>query len=286
MSTMPSIDDLRLVRTIVDTGSVGAAARSLGVAQPSASARLAAMERRCGTRLFLRDTTGSRPTPAGAELARQAEHVLDHLGRIYATAMAVSDVEPLRIGTFAALSAGVVTALEEHLDHAFTTVIDHGPQLIDLVAESSLDAAVVGVASQVMVPRGLTITDLGRDDLVILRSARANPLRPGGTRLKDRRIIFSTYDARGPHLRERLVAHGARAEPGPTLAATLAMARTHGTLAVLPRSVLAHDLREGEEALPLPFATEITISLVTRRSAQPHLESLAPELGRWLHLRR
>ena len=104
--------------------------------------------------------------------------------------------------------------------------------------------------------------------------------------LQDKRIVVTGASGRaGRVVLEDLLAHGARAEPGPTLAATVAMARTHGTLAVLPRSVLAHDLRDGEEALPLPFATEVTISLVTRRSAQPQLESLAPDLGRWLHLR-
>ena len=47
--------------------------------QPSASQRLAALERRAGVELFDRDTTGARPTAAGTEMVANAQHVLGHL---------------------------------------------------------------------------------------------------------------------------------------------------------------------------------------------------------------
>src|SRR5699024_4806118 len=286
MSAAPGVDDLRLVRAVVESGSVGGAARALGITQPSASARLAAMERRCGARLFFRDTTGSRPTPAGSELYRQAGHILAHLDRVYESAVAASSLEPLRVGTFSSVSPRVVTGFEKLLDLPFTTLVDHGPQLVELVAESAIDVAVVGVAAQVPLPRGLVVTTLGRDPLVLLSTPAAPSVGRGRSRLRGRRVVCSTYDAHGPLLRERLEGHGARAELGPTLATSIALARTHGALAVIPRSVLAHDLREGEEILPLPFTSEVTLSLVTRRGAHPDVEAVAPRLGRWLHLSR
>ena len=51
------------------TGSVGTAARELRISQPSASQRLARLERTCATQLFLRDT-------------RRAEHILGHLDEV------------------------------------------------------------------------------------------------------------------------------------------------------------------------------------------------------------
>lgn len=242
------------------------------------------MERRCGARLFFRDTTGSRPTPAGSELHRQAGHILAHLDRVYESAVAASSLDPLRVGTFASVCPRVVTGLEELLDAPFTTLVDHGPQLVDLVAESSIDVAVVGVAAQVPLPRGLVVTPLGRDPLVLLRTPPAPPVGRGRSRLRGHRVVCSTYDAHGPLLKERLEGHGAQAELGPTLATSIALARSHGALAVVPRSVLAHDLRDGEEILPLPFTSEVALSVVTRRGAHPEVEALAPRLGRWLHL--
>ena len=82
----------------MESGSVGGAARALGITQPSASARLAAMERRCGARLFFRDTTGSRPTPAGSELYRQAGHILAHLDRVYESAVRPLLIDGLTVG--------------------------------------------------------------------------------------------------------------------------------------------------------------------------------------------
>src|SRR5688572_21603936 len=83
MVAYPEVDDLRLVDAIARHGSLGAAARELLVSQPSASQRLAALERRCGVRLFDRDNTGARPTAAGQEMVAEAGHILGHLERVF-----------------------------------------------------------------------------------------------------------------------------------------------------------------------------------------------------------
>jgi len=84
MASLPSIEDLRLVQAVTRTGAVGTAARELRISQPSASQRLSRLERMCGTKLFERDTRGARPTAAGAELSRRADHILGHLEEVYA----------------------------------------------------------------------------------------------------------------------------------------------------------------------------------------------------------
>jgi molybdate transport repressor ModE-like protein len=61
----PSIDALRLLITVADTGSISAAARAERISQPSASARLRNLERRLGLELLDRRTRGAELTPAG-----------------------------------------------------------------------------------------------------------------------------------------------------------------------------------------------------------------------------
>ena len=65
MTDAASLTDVRLVLAIEDTGSIGGAATLLRISQPSASQRLAVLERRVGVALVERDTTGARLTPAG-----------------------------------------------------------------------------------------------------------------------------------------------------------------------------------------------------------------------------
>src|SRR5688500_6457520 len=84
MASLPSVDDLRLVQAITRTGAAGTAGSTLRISQPSAYQRVARLERMCGTKLFERDTRGARPTPAGAELGRRADHILRHLEEVYA----------------------------------------------------------------------------------------------------------------------------------------------------------------------------------------------------------
>lgn len=69
-------DALRCFHAVVRTGSVTAAARDLGLAQPTVGRRIAALEAQLQTRLFLRQPRGMVPTPAGESIlaaARQME---------------------------------------------------------------------------------------------------------------------------------------------------------------------------------------------------------------------
>jgi DNA-binding transcriptional LysR family regulator len=57
---------------IIDTGSFGDAARRLGMAQPSLSASIRALEEDLGATLFLRSNAGTRPNAFGRVLERRA----------------------------------------------------------------------------------------------------------------------------------------------------------------------------------------------------------------------
>ncbi|WP_204029195.1 LysR family transcriptional regulator, partial [Micromonospora andamanensis] len=128
MTSRLTVVDLQLVEAVARHGSVGAAAKELLIAQPSASRRLLALERRLSTKLFDRDTTGARATPAGRELARHAARLLSDLDALPDQVLAAVDTPTLAVGTIQALSPMVFTALEIELDSvSVRPEIDHGP---------------------------------------------------------------------------------------------------------------------------------------------------------------
>lgn len=67
--TFPDLVSLDLYASVVELGSVSRAAAAHGISQPSASARIAGLERRLGIRLLHRAPGGSVPTEEGALVA-------------------------------------------------------------------------------------------------------------------------------------------------------------------------------------------------------------------------
>lgn len=286
MSSLPSIEDLQLVLAISRTGSVGTAARELRISQPSASQRLARIERSCGATLFSRDTRGARPTAAGHELAHRAEHILGHLEEVYVAARAAVAGQRLSIGTFASLAPILFPVLDAELpDVELDQNVDHGRYLVGLVAEGTMDAAFIAIAEQLVLPRGAVARPVGRDELVLFVPAGVAPPGTGKYPLRERDLPFSTYDLGADEIRTRLIAQGANARRGITLATTVAMARRRAQLALVPRSALSHELRPGEQLVPAPFRYRLTLSMVTGPTPPPRLLALLPHLREALHLK-
>lgn len=76
MSKFVDLDSLRLLLLIDELGSLGSAARELGVSQPAASARLRSLESRYGLTLVSRSPRGSRPTEDGKAVCTWARSVM------------------------------------------------------------------------------------------------------------------------------------------------------------------------------------------------------------------
>lgn len=70
--------------TIARAGSISAAARALGIAQPTLSRRLALLEEEIGVRLLVRTPSGLTLTPAGERVLATLETVGDRLGQMEA----------------------------------------------------------------------------------------------------------------------------------------------------------------------------------------------------------
>lgn len=70
---------LRMMAALAQTGQIGLAAETLGIAQPAASRLLAEVERIVGTPVHARVGRGASLTPTGAVLARRAQRLMIEL---------------------------------------------------------------------------------------------------------------------------------------------------------------------------------------------------------------
>jgi DNA-binding transcriptional LysR family regulator len=138
----------RLVVAVADHGSIGAAARTLGLAQAGVSAQLARLERSMRTTLFLRGPDGVTPTTAGRLVIDRARGVLgqidtmaDDLATLAPDATAVS-VGGITSNWFARFLAPAIAArslpLASRTDSSSTTVDKW-------FADGEIDVAVVAL---------------------------------------------------------------------------------------------------------------------------------------------
>ncbi|MEU5946790.1 LysR family transcriptional regulator [Micromonospora sp. NPDC047465] len=266
MTSRLSIEDLTLAEAVARHGSVGAAAKELLTTQPSASRRLAALERRLGTRLFDRDTTGARPTPVGRELARQAARLLAEIDALPDQVLAATtDAPSLAVGTIQALAPIVFTALAVELPGVTVhPEVDHGPVLVQQIHDGLLDAAIISIAEQTSLPRGLQRTLLGVSPLVLVLPEGAAPPREGKRPLAGQTVLYSTINLAGEIVRAKLSALGAAPQLGPTIEATLRIACHRQTPALVPLLAARWWANPGDQLLPSPVPGQVTISLITR----------------------
>lgn len=95
---MLDVHRLRVFRSVVASGSIGAAAANLGYTPSAVSQHVSALQRETGLKLLARHGRGIRPTAAGLALAAQADGVLERLGE------AESMIADLRAGRTGSLS--------------------------------------------------------------------------------------------------------------------------------------------------------------------------------------
>ncbi|MEV0583237.1 LysR family transcriptional regulator [Nonomuraea sp. NPDC050310] len=104
MTGWPDLDSLKLLVDVGELGSVGQAARAAGVAQPSASKRLAQLERRLGLPLLERTPRGSTLTAEGRMVAGWAVAVLDAARELMRSADAVRRGEAAHLRVAASMT--------------------------------------------------------------------------------------------------------------------------------------------------------------------------------------
>ncbi|WP_345744595.1 LysR family transcriptional regulator [Streptomyces sp. ODS28] len=101
---VPDLAGLELLLAVARLGSLGRAARELGITQPAASGRVRSMERQLGVALLDRSPRGSRLTEPGALVADWARRVVEAAEAFDAGASALRDRRDSRLRVAASLT--------------------------------------------------------------------------------------------------------------------------------------------------------------------------------------
>ena len=279
--------DFRLVVAIVDSGSIAAAAVHLRMAQPSASERLARLERSLGVVLFDRSRSGARPTPAGHALATRGRRVLELVEEATVATRSAAARPALSAGTIPSLAPAVFAALDAEVgrDRVLRQRTEHGRTLVSAVSDGALDVAVVATGA-LRLPAALVRHDLGTDQLV-LAGLDAGRVADPAAAVRDRDVVVHTYAENFEAVAAALGRRGARPRRAATSQTAVAMAVGSGDLAVLPRSAV--DAGSGLHVLGAArLGAPIGLGLVSARGGGGHVpvERLIRVLTHRLQLRR
>lgn len=173
MTDGPDLESLRLLVQVAELGSVGRAARAVGIAQPSATKRLAALERRARLPLLVRGPGGSTLTNDGklvvawaVKLLAAAEEFQTSLGALRSARAAA-----LRI-------AASMTIAEALLPRWLHTLRRHEPDVhVGLTVTNSTEVARLvlgdddvdlGFVEGPGVLEGLASRVVGTDELIVV----------------------------------------------------------------------------------------------------------------------
>ena len=134
---------------IAHDGSIGAAADSLRLSQPSVSAALRRLEDHLGLPLCIRSRKGIRLTGAGQEFLKKCEIIIDSLAAAPAELRAVAGdlggsifLKTISRVTSPALDAGITSFKARYPDVELILETGHGDQIIDQLLSGDLAMAI------------------------------------------------------------------------------------------------------------------------------------------------
>lgn len=184
--TPPPFDvaDVRAVKAIADTGSLTAAARSLGVSQPALSQLVRRLEARVGMSLVERAGRRLRPTEAGRVLARHAPAAAAALDAAAEELAGLRGLTAARVRLAAFPSASptvvprVLALLAERAPGLTLTYVEvEPPEAVSAVREGRADLALTfSFPADRDDPhrqsaQGLSVSAVGADELVLVLPA-------------------------------------------------------------------------------------------------------------------
>ena len=261
------LDRLRTFLAVHRTGSITAAARRLGLSQPTVTAQLKALESELGRPLFVRLPRGVAPTPAGDLLARRVGDPLDQLARVAADEFDEPDAlaavvhlggptEFLTEGGLPALAGAVAGGLQLRVTFGLAD------ELVAALREGAVDVAVLSVR-----PRGggLRAEPFADEEFLLVGAPGADMGRPLIAYAESlpiiRRYWLSEFGARPP--RDAAVV-------APNLHAVRALVRAGAGISVLPEYLCAADLARGTLVrLHEPVLGPLNTLYLAQRAGEP-----------------
>jgi DNA-binding transcriptional LysR family regulator len=283
MADRTSLAALELLVALDVHGSISAAARALGIAQPTGSAGLRRLERHLGLELVSRGPRGTVLTPTGRACAGWARDVVAAADRFE------TSVAGLRAGPPTALRVAASLTVAEYLVPRWLArlaaagdgvdvelVVRNSADVMDLVLDGAAD---LGFVESVGVRRGLRSRTVAGDELVAVVAPGhpwAGRRSVGPADLVAARLVLREAGSGTREILEGALARAGESLPEhlPTLGSTAALkaAVQHGgSVAVLSALTVADDVAAGR-LVALPVAgVDLTrrLRVVWREGATP-----------------
>ncbi|MFF9897286.1 LysR family transcriptional regulator [Streptomyces longispororuber] len=169
---VPDLAALELLLAVARLGSLGRAARELGISQPAASGRVRSMERQLGVALVDRSPRGSRLTEAGALVTDWARRIVEAAEAFDAGAQALRDRRDSRLRVAASMTIaeyllpGWLIALRARRPGtAVALLAGNSAQVAERLLGGHAD---LGFVEGLRVPAGLDAAVVGHDRLVVV----------------------------------------------------------------------------------------------------------------------
>ncbi|MFJ6726797.1 LysR family transcriptional regulator [Streptomyces sp. NPDC091281] len=169
---VPDLGALELLLAVARLGSLGAAAREVGITQPAASSRVRSMERQLGVALVDRSPRGSRLTAAGALVTDWARRIVEAAAAFDAGAQALRDRRDSRLRVAASMTIaeyllpGWLLALHARRpDTAVSLLAGNSAAVAERLLGGEAD---LGFVEGVSTPAGLDSAVIAHDRLLVV----------------------------------------------------------------------------------------------------------------------
>jgi DNA-binding transcriptional LysR family regulator len=167
-------DDLRTFLAVAETRSVSQAARQLFLTQPVVTRRLQRLENTLGSTLLDRRRRPFRLTPTGYDVLERCRRVLQSVREVQATvARNGAPAGELKIGVAHALTEITMTGPLDLLRKKFSKVelrltTGWSRALLEQVRSGALDAAVILLPEEDVLPAAVRGVEIGKEQLVVV----------------------------------------------------------------------------------------------------------------------
>ena len=168
----PDLDALDLLLSVAETSSIGRAALAHGISQPSASAKLARLERTLGVALLARSPRGTSLTPAGEAIATWARTVVEAAQTLTDAAAMLRQQRRARLRVAASLTVAeyllpgwLLILRRRHPDLNIAVTVDNSEKVNDLVRTGRVE---IGFVETPLAPTGLGSAVVGTDELALV----------------------------------------------------------------------------------------------------------------------
>jgi DNA-binding transcriptional LysR family regulator len=290
-----SLRDLRVLVSVVESGSMGRAAKLLATSQPAISRSIADLEHAFGVRLLDRSAHGVEPTLYGRALLKRGVAMFDELGQGIKDIrfLADPDVGDIIIAASIANAEGLVCSAMSELCHryprlSFDVLATDTTTAYRALLDRRVDVAVVHVIEPIAT-EPLDAETLVLDPHVVVAGAHHPLTRRRGLKLSDlldepwampppgspyRSVVFEAFRASKLEMPHSVVSS--------TLPVRTTMLATGHFLSMVPRSVMQFSPKNRLlKALPIDLPTTVRpLALVTlrNRTLNPVVEIFANQL--------